>query len=498
MDRFSKIILAFGAVGLLLLVTTIAFPALDLSFPLLIFAIVGFLLIPTYIIAKLTKHDTFYVITVAKTKKPLGFIKWISKAGIWDLLADLGLILGFGAIAVDYKYGRKKGLDKRIAIDLASALVLFAIFFTTAWVFFASKNPALFDIVLLWSIGFALGGLMLFAIVSLAWQALDIILKLLAGKMPCPGIAPVIPGLQIPNVPTFLTPPIYVWGAFLIILVVHEFSHGALMKRAKLKIKSTGILLLGLLPVGAFVEPDEKLLKKSSEKNQLRVYAIGPASNIYSMIVFFAIITIVSAAFTPVLGPQIDAMEKDIELESVTIEEVLEDYDLCGNEFDVPAHGVIEEGWILRKHNGIELKTVYDFKQAFSKADKNVSMVFETQTGKIVEKNIVKNQRGEIGIRTSLNYVQGKEPTQEYISLVSMLSGLSIFFGWLLMLSFAIAMINFLPMEPFDGGKMAKIVFLPYFGFLKMGKADTEKFIGRAMLWIILGLLLLNALPLFL
>ena len=81
---------------------------------------------------------------------------------------------------------------------------------------------------------------------------------------------------------------------------------------------------------------------------------------------------------------------------------------------------------------------------------------------------------------------------------MSMLNGFSVFFGWLLMLSFAIAMINFLPMDPFDGGKIAKIVFLPYFGFLKMGKADTEKFIGRLMLWIILGLLLLNALPLFL
>ncbi len=498
MDRFSQLVLAFTVIGALLIAGTFTITGIDFSFPLLLTAITGFLLVPTYAIKLFTKFDTFYILTVAKTKKPLEFIKWISKPGIWDLLADLGLIIGFGAIAVDYKYGRKKSLVKRIAIDLASAIVLFVIFFATAWIFFASNNPALFDIVLLWSIGFALGGLMLFAIVSLAWQALDIIVKLLAGKMPCPGIAPVIPGVQIPNVPTFLTPPIYVWGAFLIILVVHEFSHGALMKRAKLKIKSTGLLLLGLLPIGAFVEPDEKLLKKSSEKNQLRVYAIGPASNIYSMIVFFVIIALVSTAFAPMIMPKIEGMEKEIVLDSVVIEEVLEDYEICGNDFNVPAQGVIEEGWILRKHNGIELKTAYDFKQAFSKPNKTVSMIFETQTGEIVELEIERNQRNEIGIVTGLNYVQGKEPTQEYINLLSILNGFSIFFGWLLMLSFAIAMINFLPMDPFDGGKMAKIVFLPYFGFLKMGKADTEKFIGRLMLWIVLGLLLLNALPLFL
>ncbi len=498
MNRFSQLVLAFVIIGALLVTITLTIPGLDLSSPLLIFAIAGFLLIPTFAIKRFTKHDTFYILTVAKTKKPIKFIKWISKPRIWDLLADVGLIIGFGTIAIDYKYARKKGKAKRIAIDIASAILLFIIFFAIAWIFFAANSPALFDIVLLWSIGFALGGLMLFAIVSLAWQALDIIVKLLAGRMPCPGIAPVIPGVQIPNVPTFLTPPIYVWGAFLIILVVHEFAHGALMKRAKLKIKSTGILLLGLLPIGAFVEPDEKLLRKSSEKNQLRVYAIGPASNIYSMIVFFVIVALITAAFAPLIMPNIERMEKEIYLDSVVIEEVLEDYEICGNDFNIPAQGVIEEGWILRNHNGIELKTAYDFKQAFSKPDKNVSMIFETQTGEIIELEIERNQRNEIGIITGLNYVQGKEPTQEYIDLLSMLNGLSIFFGWLLMLSFAIAMINFLPMDPFDGGKMAKIVFLPYFGFLKMNKADTEKFIGRLMLWIVLGLLLLNAFPLFL
>jgi membrane-associated protease RseP (regulator of RpoE activity) len=64
-------------------------------------------------------------------------------------------------------------------------------------------------------------------------------------------------------------------------------------------------------------------------------------------------------------------------------------------------------------------------------------------------------------------------------------------------LSIAVATANFLPMDPFDGGKMAKILFLPYLGFLKMNKEQTEKIIGRFFLWLVLGLILLNALPLF-
>ena len=125
-------------------------------------------------------------------------------------------------------------------------------------------------------------------------------------------------------------------------------------------------------------------------------------------------------------------------------------------------------------------------------------MVFETAEGKPVEISLEKNVRGEIGIETEVSYVAGKEPTQQYKNLVLLTSSLLIFFGWLLLLSFALATINFLPMDPFDGGKIAKIVFLPYFGFMGMSKKDTQKFIGRLMLWIVVGLLLLNALPLFL
>ena len=417
---------------------------------------------------------------------------------MWDFLADLGLIIGFGTLAVDYRFGRKKSTAKRIAIDLASASLLFAVFFVLFGIFFASKNPALFPILALFSLGFAFGGLMLFTIVSLAWQAFDIFAKLMIGKMPCPGIAPIIPGVQMPNLPAFLTPPIYVWGAFLIILAVHEFSHGALMRRAKVKIKSTGVLLAGLLPIGAFVEPDEKQLKKRHAREQLRIFAIGPASNIYSMAIFIAVFLIAATAIGPVLSPKIEALEKNIDINAIVVTGVLEDYDLCGNTIDAPAYGIVEKGWVLKKYNGVDLNTLYDFRAASLKQGQNVSMIFETKTGALVEKNIERNSRGEIGIETELSYVAGKEPTQEYLGLATTLNSISTFFTWLLLLSFALAMINFLPMDPFDGGKMAKIVMLPYFSFLKMSKKETEKFIGRLMLWIVLGLLLLNALPLFL
>ncbi len=62
-----------------------------------------------------------------------------------------------------------------------------------------------------------------------------------------------------------------IWGAIALIvtLMVHEFSHAILCKVEGIKVKSMGILL-ALVPVGGFAEPDEEqLLGKKEEKSDL-------------------------------------------------------------------------------------------------------------------------------------------------------------------------------------------------------------------------------------
>jgi membrane-associated protease RseP (regulator of RpoE activity) len=70
----------------------------------------------------------------------------------------------------------------------------------------------------------------------------------------------------IPGVNEFI--PLY-WGAIALIvtLVVHEFSHAILCKVEGIKVKSMG-LLIALIPIGGFAEPDdEQLLGKKEEKD---------------------------------------------------------------------------------------------------------------------------------------------------------------------------------------------------------------------------------------
>ncbi len=62
-----------------------------------------------------------------------------------------------------------------------------------------------------------------------------------------------------------------IWGAIALIvtLMVHEFSHAILCKVEGIKVKSMGILL-ALVPVGGFAEPDEEqLLGKKEERNDI-------------------------------------------------------------------------------------------------------------------------------------------------------------------------------------------------------------------------------------
>jgi membrane-associated protease RseP (regulator of RpoE activity) len=79
-----------------------------------------------------------------------------------------------------------------------------------------------------------------------------------------------------------LNPLIPLWYgifALAIAVIIHEFAHGILARFAKIKLKSLGILLF-IVPVGAFVEPDEKKMETTKKSNRVKIFSAGPATNI--------------------------------------------------------------------------------------------------------------------------------------------------------------------------------------------------------------------------
>ncbi|PGF16375.1 metalloprotease [Natrinema sp. CBA1119] len=104
--------------------------------------------------------------------------------------------------------------------------------------------------------------------------------------------------LVIPGVNDFLplaaTPGIVV--GLLVGLVVHEGGHGLLCRVEDIDIDSMGIAMLAVLPVGAFVEPDQESSKSASRGGQTRMFAAGVTNNFAITILAFALL------FGPVVG----------------------------------------------------------------------------------------------------------------------------------------------------------------------------------------------------
>jgi len=111
--------------------------------------------------------------------------------------------------------------------------------------------------------------------------------KLILNEPGAGGASPVIPGFPIAGTDLFF-PLITGWIVLFIIIVVHEFSHGILASAYKIKIKNSGIAFFGPI-LGAFVEPDEKILAKQKDLVQHSVFAAGAFSNFLTVIVVLLI-----------------------------------------------------------------------------------------------------------------------------------------------------------------------------------------------------------------
>ncbi|MFC7201355.1 site-2 protease family protein [Halospeciosus flavus] len=87
--------------------------------------------------------------------------------------------------------------------------------------------------------------------------------------------------LVIPGVNQFLplaVAPEILFG-LLVGLVVHEGGHGILCRVEDIDVESMGVVLLAVLPVGAFVEPDEESQQAADRGSRSRMFAAGVTNN---------------------------------------------------------------------------------------------------------------------------------------------------------------------------------------------------------------------------
>lgn len=300
-------------------------------------------------------------------------------------------------------------------------------------------------------------------------------------NLPGPEVALVLPGIN-PILPLEYIG--YIILALIIAIIVHEFSHGILTFIGRIKVKSLGILYF-IIPVGAFVEPDEEQLKKTSIRKRMRVYAAGPMSN---FVVAFAVLLIFSFVFMsavePVDGAQIlyvidDTPAEEIGLTSGMVITSFNDTKIHGiSDF----HEVIQNTTAYQKVNisyfrkgrifntNVTLANYYNYTKNQSYMNHSfLGVSFNPYTGYIgylknpFRRNILDSMILLYSVPI-IGYIAGFNPiaapfTDGY-NLVGPLSVLPCEMFWVIVnalywvfwLNFAVGAFNVLPMIPLDGG----------------------------------------------
>ncbi len=130
--------------------------------------------------------------------------------------------------------------------------------------------------------------------VLLLWEATLVTSPAIRANPPSPDLLLGIPGVNR------LIPVGYGIFGLAVAIVLHELCHGILSRAVGVKVQSVGAIFL-IVPIGAFVEPDEEGIRALPPRQRARLYAAGPAMNILLALLFgFLFSTMMMTAVTPV------------------------------------------------------------------------------------------------------------------------------------------------------------------------------------------------------
>jgi len=439
-----------------------------------------------------------FVITMVKTKHFIRFINNLAHHSKWfEKVCLVGMFLGFGIAGVDYWYARKLGGWKRVAVLVVSAILLGLLFeFTIKFLFSVPLFAPLYLPCLIAFVFLGFGGMSLVMLLGYGFLSLQ---GAFFDKQYCPSVAPVIPGAPIPGLGVVI--PLIAWVSLALVLIIHEFSHGILMVYYKVKVKSVGLLLAGLFPIGAFVEQDEKPFDKLNDKKSLMVLSAGSASNLFSIAIAVLLMLMVLFLAQPLATPF--NAEYNKAYSGVKVFAVEDKVSFCGITVDAPAKGKFLPGDIINSVNGTDVNSLTSLNRAIISSsgeiefsisrlsDENIlvpTMVVLTPYT-FVDLNLKKVGVEFAAMPTGYKMDEGIVASQSIVSTIW-----QILLFWAI-LSFAAGSFNYLPSDPFDGGRMGKIILAPYFAFMGLNKKETQVLVGRLFMWLLVIALVLNMVP---
>ncbi len=267
---------------------------------------------------------------------------------------------------------------------------------------------------------------------------------------PTPAVGLVLP-VQAKGV--FFVPFFYWIISIFILAVVHEFSHGIFARVFDIKIKSSGFAALGILvPVipAAFVEPDERQLKKKSRREQLAIFASGSFANILLALL------ILGFSFVA-LNPIVKSITENQGVRVIGFDEKFSPANASGMQKDE----------IITTINSIEVRTLENFTRALSNKKPGDKVEIRTNVSAysiVLGKHPTNETKGYLGISVTQKSEIKQEVKDKYgettMTVFTWFIGLLFF---LYILNLGIGLFNLIPLGPIDGGRMLLTVLEAYF-----------------------------------
>jgi len=279
------------------------------------------------------------------------------------------------------------------------------------------------------------------------------------------------------TVPVFYVPFWYWLIALFVLIIVHEFAHGVIAEKWKIKVKSSGLAFggagiigvlvilyqlynyfvnsifdLGLIFFGvvllflpimpaAFVEPDEKSLKKAKWWKQIAVLGAGSMSNFIFGFLFFLLAVFVA-------NPLGTATTEISEINFYGVDNLsgFTEYNISNGQI-LAINDVVNKGQIMEKIVDLEKDTKYNLT---IKSGNNTN-VYEIVT--IENKN--NPDKGMLGI---FNVKKKYEPKEGYKYLGQFAMSFSELVWWIWLLNIGIGIMNLLPIWITDGGQITYVL----------------------------------------
>lgn len=238
-----------------------------------------------------------------------------------------------------------------------------------------------------------------------------------------------------------------------VLIIVHEGLHGIMAARENVKIKSLGIGLLIFLPL-AFVEPDERELRKKRLWSQLRVFASGSFANFIAG--GFSLLLLSYMLGVPFIGLFNVGNAGIFEPKGVYYGGIIEGY---------PAEKVNLTGVIVAINN-TQINTVENLTHLLHSIGPNKTIIIHTI---IMNDSVVKNKtfsmitaedpnnksKGFIGITMVRDFLDIKEDYKNYKYGINFFVSL---FQWMFLINLGVGAFNLLPIRFLDGGRMWEVV----------------------------------------